>query len=482
MRSGLGLGGLVVEVPSGWSAVAAERALGLLRERVGSSWRPWFCGRAGCDGLPHGGWGWSHARADQCPPPDSLGWFVWLLRGGRGSGKTRAGSEWVRWMSGRVSRLALVARTVSDLRDTVVEGDSGVLATSPAGGRPVWEPSKRRLSWPNGCVGFAYSAEEPDRLRGPQHGAAWCDEPAHWPNVQGVWDNLVLGLRLGEAPRICATTTPRASAWLKGLLADPLTVDSRVSTYTNLVNLAPTFRASVLASFEGTRLGRQELHGELLEDVPGALWFGWMVDDSRVPVAPADLRRVVVGVDPAGTAGERSDEAGVVTGALGPDGHVYVLGDDSGRMSPREWAEAAVGAFRRHKADCLVIESNYGGQMVTDAIGHVDPTIPVRRVHTRRGKVVRAEPVVARYEQGHVHHVGVLDSLEREMLNWVPDVSPSPNRVDALVHMVAALSPTFDQSAGMFVPETSTLAGTTHPRGGMPRGGPMGPARATIWS
>lgn len=422
-----------------WSPPAQQRALELLRKTddVASRWKPFYCPSLTCDGEPHGEWEWRHCRIDQRPPPGE--WFSWVLRSGRGGGKTRAGSEWVRKMTHHAPRIALVARTGGDIRDTLVEGESGILATSPPNAMPDWEPSKRRLTWPNGAIGTCYSAEEPDRLRGPQHHAAWCDESCHWPLVQDVWDNLVLGLRLGRSPRVCITTTPKPIKWFRDLLKESGTIDIRTSTYANLANLAPTFREAVLKRYEGTRLGKQELHGDILEDVEGALWSLEIIEPHRMDQAPYGLERIVVAIDPAGTANRKSDETGIVViGKIGD--HLYVLADYSGRYSPNGWATRAVAAYEEFSADLIVAERNYGGAMVETTIRSTGTKARVKTVHSRRGKVIRAEPVVGLYEQAKVHHIGMLDELETEQITWVSGEGDSPNRVDALVHGAVELT------------------------------------------
>lgn len=417
-----------------WSASGKQRAVEILEQQrqARDQWRPWYCPDPACDGKPHGDWQWGHCRADQRPPDPNADWFTWCMRGGRGSGKSIAGAQWVRRMTSYVSRIALVARTSADFRDTMIEGETGILSVCPPDMRPTWEPSKRRLTFPNGSIVQAYSGEEPDRLRGPQFGAAWMDEPAHYALIGDVWDNLRLGLRLGKRPRVCATTTPRPTKWMRELIADPTTVDVRVSTYENLDNLAPSFRATVLDRFEGTRMGKQELYGDILEDVDGALWNIDMIEPNRVSEAP-EMDRIVVAIDPAGTANRRSDETGIVVVGKRGD-HAYVLADHSGRYSPNGWARRADIAYDEFSADAIVYETNYGGEMVQATLQGTGTTARLRPVHSRRGKAIRAEPIVSKYEQQKILHVGVLDALETEMVSWVPGEGDSPNRVDALVH------------------------------------------------
>jgi len=420
-----------------WTAQSQEKALAALREQMGTrEWRPFWCPDPDCDGLPHGEWTWNHARADQRPPTDP-DWLVWLLKSGRGAGKTRVGAEWTHRVVDVVPRIALVAPTGADARDIMLEGESGILTIARPGHRPLYEPSKRRLTWPNGAVATLFSAEEPDRLRGPEHYAAWCDEPAHWPLVQEAWDNLMFGLRLGRRPRVVCTTTPMPRPWLKDLIKAPTTRMSVASTYANLPNLSPVFRDQIIAKYEGTRLGRQELHAEVLEDVEGALWTWDLIERARVAGAP-DLARIVVGVDPAGSKKKTADETGIVVVGIDGDGDLYVLDDRSGHYSPHGWASAANAAYDDWSADCIVAEKNFGGEMVEANLrssGYTDARVKVKQ--TRRSKMLRAEPVVGRYEkdEGHVHHVGAFVDLETQMTEWQPyEDKDSPDRVDALVY------------------------------------------------
>lgn len=415
-----------------WTPAAQEKALAAVREMEARPWKPFYCPKIGCDGLPHGQWSFPHGRWDQHPPKGD--WLVWLLRGGRGSGKTRTGSEWTHRRTKVSPRIALVAPTTSAARDVLVEGDSGILACSPPGELPSWEPSKHKLTFKNGAVAYTYSGEEPERLRGPQHHDAWLDEPAHMPLIAKVWDNLMFGMRLGRKPRICCTTTPIPIPWMKELIAQPTTVSVAVSTYANIHNLAPQFAQQILDRYEGTRLGRQEIHGEILADVDGALWqYEYFDGELKVDEPPPDLDRIVVAIDPAGTNRKKSDETGiVVVGAK--DLHYYVLADWSGKYSPRGWADRAMTAYREFRADAIVVETNYGGDMVRATLENVDESPRIKEVNSRRGKVIRADPIVALYEKGRVHHVKHgLDDLEDQLVSWVPGTD-SPDRLDALVH------------------------------------------------
>lgn len=373
----------------------------------------------------------AHARPNQLPPPGD--WQVWLLRAGRGFGKTRAGAEWTRTraQANPHARIALVAPTAADARDVMVEGESGLLAISPPWFRPHYEPSKRRLTWPNGAMATTYSADEPDRLRGPQHSDAWCDEIAVWVRGPEAFDMLQFGLRLGTDPRCVITTTPRPTKLIRDLIHSPRTAETRGTTYENRANLAPAFFERIVSQYEGTRLGRQELDAELLDDNPGALWKRHLIEDARLPRAP-DLTRVVVAIDPSGGDEEHGAEAGIVVAGVGPDGHGYVLEDLSLHASPNVWMSRAVAAYHRHRADRLVAEVNFGGKMVKALLDQVDATVAFGELHASRGKQVRAEPIAALYEQGRVHHVGTFPMLEDQLCEWVPG-DASPDRLDALV-------------------------------------------------
>jgi predicted phage terminase large subunit-like protein len=385
------------------------------------------------------------ARPNQLPPLGDW-WQIWLLLAGRGFGKTRTLAEWVceQAASGQASRIALVAATAADARDVLVEGESGILAVAPPWCRPIYEPSKRRLTWPNGAIATTFSAEEPDRLRGPQHDAAVCDELGSWSRPE-TWDMLQFGLRLGRNPRCLVATTPRPTKLIRELLARESrdVVVTRGSTYENRPNLAPGFFEQVIRKYEGTRLGRQELNAELLEDTPGALWSHGIIDAARQAAAP-HLVRIVVAIDPAATSGEDADETGIVVVGIDNQGHGYVLADASGKYQPIEWAQTAIAAYRAHRADRIVAETNNGGEMVAATLRMVDPNVPFTAVHASRGKVTRAEPVSALYEQGRMHHVGTFPQLEDQMTNFTADFDRnaagySPDRVDALVWAVTDL-------------------------------------------
>lgn len=420
----------------------------------------WYCDRLECDGNPHEGWHWCahplsapskvhepacrHARTEQRPPTND-DWLVWMFLAGRGAGKTRGFAEWVIHMvrKGFAERVALVGRVPSDVRDVMVEGESGILACSPKDFMPDYKPSIRRLTWPNGAVGITYSSENPSELRGPQHDLAWCDELAAWRDakrgdvVDTTWNNLMLGLRLGSNPRCGVSTTPRSLRLVKEILESRSTTPTSASTYDNMANLAPTFREKILSTYEGTRIGRQEVMGELLTDVDGALVTVAMIDDSRFKDDPDDgYMRKVVGIDPATTSGEDSDETGIVVCAKGRDRQGYVLGDYSMKGTPHEWGTMAVRAYREHQCDCVVVEKNQGGEAWEAIIHSIDPTIRVVLVHVRQGKEVRAEPCAALFEQDRMHMVGTWAKLEDQWTQWVPgeDLGYSPDRLDAMVH------------------------------------------------
>lgn len=386
---------------------------------------------------------WSFwARDAQAAPPGD--WRVWLLLAGRGFGKTRAGAEWVREQArDGARRIALVAPTSADARDTMIEGESGLLAISPDWERPMWEPSKRRLTWTNGAIATAYSADEPDRLRGPQHDAAWCDEVAAWRYPE-AWDMLQLGLRLGADPRCVVTTTPRPTPLVRMLVGRSDCAISRGSSYDNAANLAPAFLEQIVRRYEGTRIGRQEIHAELLEDVPGALWQQAQLDTLRTEIVPA-LQRIVVAVDPPTTSGPTANECGIIVAGVSDARRVYVLADRSLAGSPHEWARQAVAAYHTHGADRLVAEVNQGGDMIEALVRQVDPDLAYKAVHARHGKKVRAEPVAALYEQNRVFHAGRFSALEDQMCafstaaGWTG--SGSPDRVDALVWAISDLLP-----------------------------------------
>jgi phage terminase large subunit-like protein len=387
------------------------------------------------------------ALPHQMPPAGD--WRAWVVLGGRGAGKTRAGAEWVRARvegarpldPGRCRRVALVGETYDQVRDVMIHGDSGILASSPPDRRPQWKAGERRLVWPNGAEAQAFSAHDADAMRGPQFDAAWADELGKWRRAQEGWDMLQFALRLGDDPRVCVTTTPRNTPVLKQLLASPSTVTTQAPTEANRANLAASFLAEVRARYAGTRLGRQELDGVLVADAEGALWTGGMLEAARIAAAPA-LDRVVVALDPAVSSGPDSDACGIVVAGAqmqGPprDWRAVVLADRTVRgKGPLGWARAAIAAMEEFGADRLVAEVNQGGQLVGEVLRQVDPMVPYRAVRASRGKVARAEPVAALYEQGRVGHLRGLADLEDQMCLMTArgfEGRGSPDRVDALV-------------------------------------------------
>lgn len=482
-----------------WTPAAQEQFLERLRQGNLDTWRPFYCTRDTCDGnhhitptapatgvcidgfvhrwalssrgwvcitetkdedgevigrctatgRPDDDWLWPHARTEQRPPA-GVDWLTWLFMAGRGAGKTRAGSEWVHRLARAFPgcRIALVSPTAGDVRDTQIEGESGLLATARPGERPEFEPSKKRLTWPNGSTAFGYSGDEPDRLRGKQHHFGWLDEPAHMPAIDEVWSNFMFGLRLGISPKVMCTTSPLPIPWLRKRVKKPTTRLARASSYANIRNLPAHYRSDVLAEYEGTRTGRQEIDGHILEDVEGALWNNAIIDDNRFRRSDGelgtiddlpDMDRILVGVDPAGTARAKSDETGILVGGASDD-ECYLWADYSGRYSPDGWAGRALFAYDTWDADAIVIEITYGRDMVLAVIeahcrrvGRAMPRIIT--VDSRRGKAIRAEPVVGLYERGQVHHVGVLEKLEDQQTTWVPG-NPSPDRIDAAVHLL----------------------------------------------
>ncbi|OJH43788.1 DNA-packaging protein [Paracoccus sp. SM22M-07] len=388
------------------------------------------------------------ALPHQLPPEGD--WKSWVIMGGRGAGKTRAGSEWVRQMvegptvdaPGQCHRAALVGETFDQVREVMVFGESGILACSPPDRRPVWEAGRRRLVWANGATATVYSAHEPEALRGPQFDAAWVDELAKWKKAEDVWDMLQFALRLGAHPQQVITTTPRNVGVLKRILGNASTVVTHAPTDANRAYLAESFLAEVQSRYGGTRLGRQELDGVLLDDIEGALWTTAVLESARVDQLPK-LDRVVVAVDPSVTNGRASDECGIVVAGVVMEGEprdwrAYVLEDASVRGGPSDWARAAIAAMDRHGAERLVAEVNQGGDMVESVIRQIDPLVPFKALRASRGKGLRAEPVAALYEQGRIRHArqGGLGRLEDQMCQMTVrgfEGRGSPDRLDAMV-------------------------------------------------
>ena len=384
---------------------------------------------------------WSFwARPNQLPP--EWDWYIWRILSGRGFGKTRIGNELViSWAREGFSPIALVGQTKADVRDTIIElGESALLRISPPWFYPEYEPSKRRVTWPNGVVGIVYSGDEPDQLRGPQHAKAFVDELAKFKYPKETCDNLMFGLRVGGHPQAVVAHTPMPIKIIKDLLQDKRVAVTRGHTLENRANLAPEFLGYVLEKYEHTRLGRQELEGQILDDNPSALWKRGIVDELRVKQYPP-LIRIVVGVDPEASNTEESAETGIIVAGIAPlngQMHGFVLDDLSLRDTPSGWATAAVTGYYKFKADRIVAEVNQGGDMVESTILTVDRNVPVKKIHASRGKVTRAEPIAALYEQGRVHHVGFFPDLEEQLCEWVPG-SKSPDRLDALVHCLTEL-------------------------------------------
>jgi phage terminase large subunit-like protein len=398
------------------------------------------------------------ARPEQIAPPGD--WTTWVFNGGRGSGKTRSGSEWIqeRVASGIARRIHLIAPTAADTRDVLLEGPAGILSISPPHLRPTYQSSLRKVVWPNGALALLFSSDEPDRLRGPQADTLWCDELCSYRQAQDVLDTAMFGLRIGKDPRCLITTTPRPIKCFKALLAreGQDVVVTRSSSYANRDNLAPAFFAQIVSRFAGTRLGRQEIEAELLTDVPGALWSLERIEELRVRVAPQPFERVVVAIDPAATFGPDSDETGIVAVGLAGDGAAYVLEDASGRYPPSEWALRAIQLYRLYCADCIIGETNNGGAMVEHTLRSVDPAIPFKAVHASRGKITRAEPISALYQQGRVHHVGVLAALEDQMTSYDGSRGgSSPDRLDALCWGIHELC--LGEPPGGFISEAALL-------------------------
>jgi len=378
---------------------------------------------------------WSFwARPKQLEPAGD--WTTWALITGRGYGKTRTAAEWVRSKIDTYGRWALVARAPGDVRDVMIEGESGLMRVFPRHERPDWQPSRRRLTFHNGALATTFGSYEPDELRGPQHEAAWSDEVATWKYPE-TWDNLQLGLRLGPKPRQVVTSTPRPLRIIRELLAATDVVVTRGTTYENRANLAAAFYDLILSKYEGTTLGRQEIHGELLDELPGALWRRALIDAARIAAAP-EQQRIVIAIDPATTHGEDSDQTGIAIAGRGLDGDYYVFGIEGYRLTPLGWGKRAVDEFDRWAADRIVAESNQGGEMVEANIRNVRRDVPVELIHAKRGKVLRAEPIAALYEQGRVHHVGMFADAEDQLCRF-PVATDLDDMVDALVHALTEL-------------------------------------------
>lgn len=397
------------------------------------------------------------ARPKQMAPKEP--WSTWLLLAGRGFGKTKTGSEWIRskicgktpLMAGPGNHrfIAIVAETAADAREVIVKGPAGILVSHPKSHRPTYVAHNRSLTWPNGAVAMLYNGTEPDQLRGPQHSLAWIDELCKFRYIKESWDMLQFGLRLGDNPQQLITTTPRPLALLREIMSHDSTVVTRGSLYENRANLASKFVHSIIDRYAGTRLGRQEIDGEIVDDVPGALWTRGMFDECRKgPKFDAPpMKRLVVAVDPATKASTSDDviaETGIIVAGVGEDGRGYVIDDRSCRLGPSGWAKVSIAAFEYYEADCIVVEVNNGGDMVEEVIRAVRATVPIKKVWASRGKTTRAEPIAALYEQKRIHHLGSFPMLEDEAVQFTPwgiEGDLPSDRVDAMVWAFSHLFP-----------------------------------------
>ena len=450
---------------------AAERLAALpktQRDKILSHFSERDCEDLLCD------WRGFWARPNQIAPDGD--WDIWLILAGRGFGKTRSGAEWVRErVAAGAKRIALVGETAADTRDVMVEGESGILSVYPDKERPLYEPSKRQVTWPNGAIAKLYNATEPDQLRGPQHDTAWCDELAKWRYARETWDMLQFGLRLGDKPRQIVTTTPRPIELVKSLIAgrEGKAAITRGRTLDNASNLAASFLERIETRYSGTRLGRQELDGEILGQLPGALWSADRIDLYRATKAPDALSRIVVAVDPAVTNSDNSDEHGIIVAGLDDEARArasgaerrksganaqtcYVLEDSSLRGSPLTWARRAIALYDKYEADGIVVEVNQGGDMVRQTLHSVRAGLNIIEVRATRGKHVRAEPIAALYEQGRVRHVGAFAALEDQMTAMTSagyEGEGSPDRLDALVWALSELFPGMVATTPVAIPE-----------------------------
>lgn len=433
----------LIRASKDWPPELKEKALEAIRAKKSLKKRWWYCDRGRtCDGKPHEGYDYKHARGTQWPPV-SNDWLSWFIMSGRGFGKTRTGAEWVRYITKYTGRIGMIGRRGTDVRLTMVEGESGLQFVCENAGIPyTWRPSTREFIFEDtGARVYGFSAEEPDSLRGPQFGAAWWDEPAHADDPTEVWDNLMFGLRLPGLPggaKVLLTGTPIPTPFVKARIEDKYNVLTTGSTYENLDNLDPTMARTILEKYEGTHKGEQELYGKILVEVDGSLWTKDMLHYAdSVEGDWETMDRIVVSVDPAGATNKKSDETGIVVcGVRGRTG--YLLADFTGKYTPEAWAAKAVNAYKQFGADAIVAENNFGGQMVKANIDHhLEHSGEIARVivtNASRSKELRAEPIVGLYEQERIFHVKGLVKVEDEMLGWVPGRGRSPNRVDALVH------------------------------------------------
>lgn len=381
-----------------------------------------------------------NARAPQYIPEGN--WRVWIALAGRGFGKTRTGAETVRIWARHYDYVNLIGATSADARDIMIEGESGILRICPKDERPEYIANKNLLRWPNGSKSLIFTAEKPERLRGKQHSKLWMDELAAWQYTES-YDQAMLGLRLGDNPQAFVSTTPRPTKLIKQIVKDPSNIVTRGSTYDNSDNLAPAFIQEIIKTYEGTRLGRQELNAEILEDNPDALWQLDKIDALRVSQPPDRFKRIVVAVDPAVTDSESSCETGIIVAGLSYDNQGYILKDYSMKGTANQWATKVVDAYKNLEADRVIGEANNGGDLIEAVIRAKDPTISYKKVTASRGKTKRAEPISALYEQGRVHHVGTFAKLEDQMCSWNPllddSEQDSPDRMDAAVWALSEL-------------------------------------------
>lgn len=420
--------------------------------RLSEERRVWFCGDRECNGQAHGVYNYPHARGSKQPnargsqyPPRGTDWYTWLLGAGRGAGKTRTGSEYSRYVAKKIPLIALIGPTGPAVRNVMIEGPSGLIRSCEAAGEytpGAYEPSKGRYTFQNGARAQLFSAEEPDRIRGGNFGFFWADEPAHWDDPQAAWDQALFANRVGVRPHALATTTPLPSDFIKALIAAEDTVYIGGSTYDNMANLAEAVVRKILAKYEGTFLGRQEIHGEVIDDREGALWSSeqFAEDDFYFELELVQFDRVLVGIDPAGSNNKRSDQTGIVTG--GKRGEVlHAIDDVSGKYTPAGWARAAINQYEKYNADGIVVEKNYGGAMVRHTLQSEGFQGRIIEANATDGKRVRAEPIAAKYEQHKARHRrgGAVGKLESEMVSWIPGEGKSPNRLDAWVWVCTAL-------------------------------------------
>lgn len=446
-------------------------------QRMDTERRIWYCGDRRCDGEPHGIYNYKHARGSkrddsrgsQYPPP-GVDWVTWLMLAGRGSGKTKTGAEYTRYISKKVPSLALIGPTGPGLRNVMIEGrTSGLIrACRDAGEEYHYEPSKQRFTFQSGAVATLYTAEEPERIRGANLGFVWADEPAFWADPQAVWDIMMFALREEPRPHVLATTTPLPTDFIKQLVASPSTRTVTGSTYDNRSNLAPTYFQQILDKYEGTYLGRQEIYGEIIDDRVGALWKSpqFQIPDFYFDPTMVEMDRVLVGIDPAGSNNKRSDLTGIVVGGIRGD-ILHAIDDLSGKFSPAGWARAAINAHDKYKADAIVVERNYGGDMCRATLRAEGFEGRILEAKATDGKRVRAEPIAARYEQGKARHVrgGAVGKLESEMVSWVPGEGKSPNRVDAWVWVSTALTAGSAKATTSTAEQMGTHLGSTQYRG-----------------